>query len=489
MPHSYPTLSGPARGSTSLRNSAMAHLDLDPSLSSVCREKQLFAEEAMTKCMSNSESKMITGQTEMKQHLGQEGYGQPGEHGLVSKAGQIKKRGRLFSTGEHRLNLLKIITGLTLALAMPTLLQAVTVYDQNGTSLALFGKIQAVMANDAAYQDLTFEKVDKAQLYPNVRFGLSGRTELTTGLDGIMLAEWDSNESPSVAATNGQGRHNGFFDHTRYLFVGIDAYQYGTLMLGRGDGAYYTVAGATDIFNFMNSHASDYYLFGAQRPAAIMYSLRALSWDLKLSYMFNNDLLGRTGLTADSGFGISISSKFGDNITFAYGADFYTFDYGAPNGSLYQHTESFFAPMYRADHYSEAAAKERAHNVHSSRKNEYGMALSYGVADQGLYAAVVGSVSNYEYLQHHLYSFDSAVQYTFDSGADVALGYGIKHYNGLNVVSELTMGLSYKIGAAKLFAEAQFDLNSEADQFYSYELVDALQLQEDKFVLGAEINF
>ena len=57
-------------------------------------------------------------------------------------------------------------------------------------------------------------------------------------------------------------------------------------------------------------------------------------------------------------------------------------------------------------------------------------------------------------------------------------------------MSQLTVGLSYQVNSVfKLFSEAQFNLDGEADQFYGKTMCDLLNLNENKIALGAEISF
>lgn len=358
---------------------------------------------------------------------------------------------------------------------------AAQLYSKDGSEFAVFGRVQAAFVNDAAYQEMARDTESSDHtLYASARLGLAARSAITHGLDAIAMAEWET------SGYEEQEHQDGPLNHTRYLFTGLDAYQYGTLIVGRGDGAYYTIAGATDIFNVMQGHASDYYLLGDQRPAQIMYSLRALSWDLKLSYMFATNALGNTPLETKRGMGASISTKFGENVTFAYGIDYTDFRYAANRSQ----SEEFFAPMLMQDglSYEEALHKSRAQHI--GNKVEYGAALSYGVLGQGLYASLVVSSTDYAYLNHQLYTIDTAAKYSFANGLGLAMGYGFKGYDGHAVISELTLGIDYQFNANfKLFAEAQFDLDSDAYEFYGKTIARELNLGEDKYVLGAEFSF
>lgn len=356
--------------------------------------------------------------------------------------------------------------------------QGARLYDHEGTFFDLFGNIRAMYVNKHAYQDIANYDSKDNGIYASARIGLSGRSNITTGLDAIMMAQWDTQ-------CDEQG-HYGALGETKYLFAGVDAYQYGTLIVGRGDSAYYTVAGATDIFNIIDGHASDYYLYGDQRPSQVMYSLRALSWDLKLSYLLNSNELGNTPISADRAISASISTKFGKNVTLAYGLDYYKFDFDPHT----KECEELFGAMFQADGFSKDDAYQRAHHNHVDSKIEYGLALSYGVLGQGLYGALVLGTTDYEYLNHQIYTVDSAAHYSFDNGLSLGLGYGLKYYDGIKIVSELTMGATYQFNQAfKLFAEAQFNLDGQADEFYGTTMCDLLNLNENKIAVGAEISF
>lgn len=370
------------------------------------------------------------------------------------------------------------ITYATVFLSSASLTMAATVYDHEGTSLDIFGNIRAMYVNEHAYQDIAKYDSKDNGIYASARLGIAARSSINHGLDAIAMAQWDTKADE-------QG-HYGYLGQTKYMFAGFDAYQYGTLIAGRGDNAYYSVAGATDIFNIIDAQASDYYIYGDQRPSQLMYSLRALSWDLKLSYMLATNELGQTPLNAKRGMSASISTKFGDDITFAYGIDYYKFNFDVNQSSA----EQFFAHQFVADGFSYDEALMRSQNHHVGTKKEYGMALSYGVLGSGLYAALVLGTTDYDYLAHQLYTVDTAINYTMDNGVSMSLGYGLKRYEDINIVSQLTVGLSYQVNSVfKLFSEAQFNLDGEADQFYGKTMCDLLNLNENKIALGAEISF
>lgn len=358
---------------------------------------------------------------------------------------------------------------------------AALIYNKDGDELSIFGHMQAALVNNAAYQEMARDShTGKDSIYTSARIGLAGRSQITEGLDAIAMAEWES------SGYEEQRNKSGSLNYTRYLFAGIDAYQYGTLIIGRGDGAYYTIAGSTDIFNVLKGHASDYYLLGDQRPAQVMYSLRALDWDLKLSYMFPTDTLGNTPLKAKHEMAFSVSSKLGENITVAYGIDYTRFRANHDSDE----DIAFFIPMIKQDGFSDNATLEKARNQVENKKVEIGGSIAYGNFGQGLYTALVIATTKYKNLEHHLYTIDTAVNYTFDNGVGISCGYGYKSYDGDALISEFSLGANYKINANfNIFAEAQFDFGGRADEFYGKNTVQKLNLNEDKYAIGAEFLF
>lgn len=371
------------------------------------------------------------------------------------------------------------------ALLSSNVAEAATIYDKDGTSFSVFGNISATLANGNGYyylSDATYDpnsdSADKTSIYTKAEVGLAGRSTIAHGADAIMMGLWETKLNDHDA---------GGFLHSKYLFAGIDAYQYGTLIMGRGDTAFYTVVGATDIFELYDSKASEYFIYGDQRPSQVMYSLRGLSWDLKLSYMFANFEMGDTPVTSHSGYAASVSTKFGENITFAYGLEYSKFD---TNRNVAEIT-SFFAPMFVRDKSLsdvDAANYSASHLI--NRKLDYGVALSYGAFGKGFYGAIALASSNYAYLGHHLYSADAVANYTFDNGFGLSAGYGYKTYEGLTIVSDFTLGVYYEpTPAFKIYAEAQIDAGGKADKFYEKSFVDTTFLNENKVGVGLKYSF
>ena len=110
---------------------------------------------------------------------------------------------------------------------------AATVYDKDGTSLTLDGRVQSVFYNGnyskAGEKDSTIEN--------SGRFGIGGKTQITDWVSGLGYAQWD------VA----DGSKDESFS-ARDQYVGADFGEFGLVKAGRFLDSTYSVEAATDIY-------------------------------------------------------------------------------------------------------------------------------------------------------------------------------------------------------------------------------------------------
>lgn len=121
-----------------------------------------------------------------------------------------------------------------LAIAIPALFasaaNAAVVYDKDGTSFDIYGRVQANYYGEHDDTD--------AELVGSSRLGWSGKVGLNNTWSGIAKTEWQ------VSAENSDNKFN-----SRHVYVGLDGTQYGKIIFGQTDTAFYDVLEPTDIFN------------------------------------------------------------------------------------------------------------------------------------------------------------------------------------------------------------------------------------------------
>ncbi len=181
-------------------------------------------------------------------------------------------------------SIIALATATLIAGALTSSANAATVYDKDGTSLAVYGRVQSVLYS-AKQSGVTFESSDKtedkASITTSGRLGVDMRTQLFGDVAAFGAMEWD------VA----DGHDNQSFG-ARTLWVGLDFGQYGSIKAGRFEPAMKYAISQTDIFE-------DYGALGFtggddMRKGTVMYEWSGMGFDFLASYVFanNNEIVG-----------------------------------------------------------------------------------------------------------------------------------------------------------------------------------------------------
>lgn len=379
-------------------------------------------------------------------------------------------------------NHIKILAAaVILGLALPA--SAATVYDKDGTTLDFFGKVSAMFMNHAATRSGNAHSFYGTSASPDntmasvVRMGMAGRTKISDQVYAIGMFEWQTPINSSEESTSLNGR---------YAFVGVDAQSYGTLIAGRGDGAYGAVAAATDIYNYLDTKSNDYWIFGDNVSGQVMYSLSAMGWDLRLSMQLAEDNVNNL-FNVDSGYAFSVSTRLKNGISVAYGASYTDFSYEGDPGIQ----NAYFGEMYKKG-YGALSADSSAYGLfhHPSYKVNKGIAISYGTLGNGFYAAVLYNVTRYKGLPHHLHDYELALSYAFENGIELSGGYSMQQYQDHSLIEDLNLGVAYRPSPSfKIFAEAQLDMSADPARLYPAFYIREKALGQNRFVIGAEYDF
>lgn len=371
-----------------------------------------------------------------------------------------------------KFNLSLAITSLLLGSA-----HAGTIYDKDGTSLDAFGKIDVMALSDSASRSIksaTSKKSNDATIQNAVHFGIAGRTKINNSLYAIAFSEW-------LMPTGNNGVDS---IKTRAQYVGLDAQQYGTLTFGRGDNAFYTVAGVTDIFNQLDSNVNDHYAFGDYQPALAMYSLSSMGWDFRISYQTAADNVNDTDISIHNGAAFSFATRLDNGIGIAYGMSYYYLKHDDNHqiANYYQGQTQKMYPFANNDFFVQG--------LRPTWKTDKGISVSYGTFGDGLYAALNFTQTKYNKFTHYLYSYEAVVNYAFDNGFALTSGFGIKRFNGANVIEDLTIGAYYNFTPNfKVFVEACFDISSKPENYYTKNQIKAMNLARNKALIGAEYAY
>ena len=153
---------------------------------------------------------------------------------------------------------------------------ATTVYDKDGTSMAIYGRVQSVYYSEQQ----SGVSNDEGSFKSSARLGVDVRTPLTSGIAAFAKAEWE--------AANGDNKNDeqeGF--DARYLWVGLDFGQFGQVKVGKFEEAIKYAIGPTD-------HWEDSGCVGLagnddRREGVVQYQWSGYGVDAFLSYAFAKD--------------------------------------------------------------------------------------------------------------------------------------------------------------------------------------------------------
>lgn len=325
---------------------------------------------------------------------------------------------------------------------------AVTVYDKDGTSFAVGGRIQAVVYSS------NFNKVadHDTGLVNSARLNLGGKTKVNDFVSVFAFTEWNMADGNKAATGDSM--------NTRDQYVGADFGSFGTVTAGKQFDAFYAVQAATDIYEDLGSVMSGA-TNGERRQGTFAYTFD------------NNGFFGKASFETAADDVMVNGDKANVEGGFAYSLG-YTLD------------DVVFGPLSFKAGYSYVAGQDDRDNLgHASMKRfdnfkTEGASISWGSLDSGLYLGALyeqnreklrtlGSNSSYLTKTN---GYELVGGYTFDNGLSAFIGYEVKSSKNefqFNVAADTEKKMSRRIPVIvnyaltnnfKLWSEAEFDANS-----------------------------
>lgn len=362
------------------------------------------------------------------------------------------------------------------AVAAASVAQAATVYDKDGTSLAVYGRVQSVIYNgdsssESGYNDNSMDT--------SARLGLDMRTELAPWVAGFAKAEWeaangDSGEGDDYAGDNFNGR---------YLWVGLDFGQFGSVKFGKFEDAVKYAIAPTDIFE-------DFGCVGQlgnddRRAGQVMYEWSGWGVDVKVS-----------GQTATSNAQV-------DGAYFATNREKLDINAGGAIALGYTSPDVLFGPISVKAAYGYAGfqqADEFAGGVSTQgydEYNQYAASLSWG-SDVGLYTAVMYQQRDFDLYKsfglddYSVQGVEYVLRYTFQNGMSVFGGYQWQNIDmdGKNNpdldASVVNLEFDWQITPNfKVWTEARWDVDTDE----GYDAWCETNYEEDLYSIGARYTF
>lgn len=340
-------------------------------------------------------------------------------------------------------------------LAVATSATAATVYDKDGTSLKVGGRVQAVAFNG------NFGKAgrDDASLKNSARFNVAGTTKVNDAVSVFAFTEWEASNG-----NNEKGADNDFTARDQY--VGADFGVFGKVQAGKSLNAIYDVQSATDVFEEVGSAQVQGDTNGDRRSGTFRYIYDNNGLYASASFQTAQDQVKVAGdkLDVENGFGFGLGYTF-DNVVFGPLSVKAAYDY------VKCQDDSDFTQKLNGNN-----SKGR---VFDSFKNT-AVSVAWG-SDTGLYLAGLfntykktfdNKFENVSYVSNArdiVKGFELVAGYGFDNGVSLTIGYDVKDSkkkatgwtSPSTIERRVPVIANYQIAPTfKVWVEAEFDANS-----------------------------
>ena len=335
--------------------------------------------------------------------------------------------------------------------AAATSANAATVYDKDGTSLAVGGRVQAVVYNGNAAGIAE----NDAGLVNSARLNIAGSTKINDSVSVFAFSEWnmaDGNKSATGDNIN-----------TREQYVGADYGDFGKILGGKTYDAANAVLAATDVFEDFGARLQSS-INGDRRTGMFRYVYDNNGIFGSVSYQTAADGSSVAGNKADveGGFAAAAGYTF-DNVVF--GPLSFKAGYSYIKGQNdFSKTIGQFENSETFDNFNVISAS-----------------IAWGSTDNGLY---IGALYNTQRAKQRLNwsvpstnssladkvkGYEFVVGYTFDNGIGAFTGYNFvdQKYKvgsinqGTATIRRVPVYVNYAInGNFNIWGEAEFDANS-----------------------------
>ena len=350
----------------------------------------------------------------------------------------------------------KSLLALVIAACASQSVMAATVYDKDGTSLKVGGRVQAVLYKGGSNGKMAGEK--DSTLENSARFNIEGKTKVNSNLKPFAKAEWDMADSSTRAGEKVKSRD---------MFVGVNFGDFGKLQLGRYKSNQAWVTKTTDVFDDFGclAQSND----DSRNSGRIDYEFSRAGFDAKIGYVTAVDSFKIVGNDANKFNGVKFKSVAIDHaFSLATG---YTFDNVA------------FGPLSLRAGYEQIVGQEgddlKAKSVVKAetgfedfdKTSAYSLGASWG-SDVGFYTGLSFENKKYQFNNDiddvKTQALEFVAGYGFDFGLSLIAGYNqvkIKDYFKDDVTLKyLPVYANYKLNPNfNIWSEARFNLTSDDD--------------------------
>lgn len=396
---------------------------------------------------------------------------------------------------------------------------ATTVYDKDGTSMAIYGRVQSVYYSEQQ----SGVSNDEGSFNSSARLGVDVRTPLTSGIAAFAKAEWEAANGNNTVDTE-----DGF--DARYLWVGLDFGQFGQVKVGKFEEAIKYAIGPTD--HWEDSGCTGLAGNDDRREGVVQYQWSGYGVDAFLSYAFAKDAEQLDGAyfannreTVDIDYSVSAALGYtspdvlfgpiGIRAGFLYGK----FADGEGNTAFTglndkgEYLEGTGRNVYGADFVNEQDPSAGYTYAVYDDYTQFAVSAFWGSLAQGPYVAAVYQqrefsgnvrgtagvdVTGVSSPDYTVQGYEFTCAYTFANGLRLATGYEVQTVDFDDESADVDAATIPVLALWRInpnfdvWAEARFDAGTdddEKDRNKNFDKVVGTTYAEDFFALGIRYNF
>lgn len=350
------------------------------------------------------------------------------------------------------------------SVAMSSVASAAVVYDKEGTSVEMYGRVQSVLYSTHAaansYSDISTQT--------SGRLGFNLRTPLNDSIAAYANAEWDVADNDKTADDNGDDSFS-----NRRIYVGTDFGNYGKLQAGRfEDAIYWNVTSYSDVYE-------DWGCYGQlgdadKRDGMLMYSWSGYGVNFMATYGTAKD-----GETVEGAWAADETLDIDNSYAFAVG---------------YTTPDVWFGPIsVNLGYGSTNFQSDAGSNTSFDKYDNYAASLAWGSIDVGPYIAAVWNMRDFSMIGENDYTVqgvEAVVAYGFENGVSIRTGYqwlNSDEDNGSDVSGQvIPVYVNYNVTPNfNVWAEARFDVGTDSE----FDTITRYDLSEDVYSCGARYTF
>ena len=408
-------------------------------------------------------------------------------------------------------SLLALAVAALAATSFASTASATTVYDKDGTSLSIYGRVQAVYYSDEASgvtrdYGVTGEADKEGSINASGRLGFDLRSQINPYVAGFAKAEFEMSNGNNIV-DNGEDDH--FYG--RYLWVGFDFGQYGQFKVGKFEEAIKYAISQTDIYDdwgCLGLNGND-----DRREGVVQYQWNGYGVDVIASYAFakNNEHLDgayEVGENVDLDYSASIAVGYtSPDVLFgpiAVRAGYLT-------GEFADNSRNNAIGYYQGVQVNnnQVVAVEGDDSVYYDSYDQFAVGLSWGSLNLGPYVAAVFQQRTFDLIndlpgtdpnsgidETKVTGYEFAVGYNFGNGLLVRAGYNHQKYEIGSDEAEgacIPVYVNYNFNPqVQVWAEARFDAGTDDDENdganFEYLTNGMYNVQENVFSVGLRYN-